>query len=169
MVASGQSRNRFAILAPPRLAGQGRAPGRSPATRSRVFLDTNVLFSAFATLGVCHRLLAHAALRTFQSVVSPQVLDELKEHLPKVGHAGPEADARIANIRRFCEVVDAEGDPPRVCRDPDDDAILAAAVKARVDILVTGDKDLLVLGTHEGIEIVTPAELLIRTEQVGTR
>jgi putative PIN family toxin of toxin-antitoxin system len=42
-----------------------------------------------------------------------------------------------------------------VCRDPDDDAILACALEAKADYLVTGDEDLLELKTFKGIRIVT--------------
>ncbi|HEY0794550.1 MAG TPA: putative toxin-antitoxin system toxin component, PIN family [Acidisarcina sp.] len=46
----------------------------------------------------------------------------------------------------------------KACRDPDDDMFLECAMRAKADILVAGDKDLLVLGRFEGIRIVTPAE-----------
>ena len=45
--------------------------------------------------------------------------------------------------------------------DPDDDAILACAVEAKVDVLVTGDrKHLLPLGEHRGVRLLTPQALL---------
>ena len=47
---------------------------------------------------------------------------------------------------------------PRTSRDKDDDHILAAALKAEVDCIVTGDNDLLVLKTIEGILILPPAD-----------
>jgi putative PIN family toxin of toxin-antitoxin system len=49
---------------------------------------------------------------------------------------------------------------PRICRDPDDDLIVAAAVAANADRLVTGDNDLLTLGEHQGVRIVTPRRFL---------
>lgn len=49
---------------------------------------------------------------------------------------------------------------PAVTRDPSDDQVVACAVAARADYLVTGDDDMLVLGTHEGIRIVTPRQFL---------
>lgn len=45
---------------------------------------------------------------------------------------------------------------PRVCRDPDDDVVLACAVTGQADYVISGDQDLLVLNTHEGIPILTP-------------
>jgi len=47
-----------------------------------------------------------------------------------------------------------------VCRDPDDDAALACALAAHADLIVSGDDDLLILSTFEGIPIVTPAVAL---------
>lgn len=49
-----------------------------------------------------------------------------------------------------------------VCRDPDDNAVLEAAVAAGADIIVSGDDDLLVLAPFEGIPIVGPAAFLAR-------
>jgi putative PIN family toxin of toxin-antitoxin system len=46
----------------------------------------------------------------------------------------------------------------RVCRDPNDDMILECAVLAGAQVIVSGDKDLLSLGSYQGIRIVTPAE-----------
>ncbi len=48
-----------------------------------------------------------------------------------------------------------------VCRDPNDDAILACALEARADYLVTGDVDLLELKIFKGIRIVTPRDFEI--------
>jgi predicted nucleic acid-binding protein len=48
-----------------------------------------------------------------------------------------------------------------VSRDPDDDAVIAVAVAARADLIVSGDGDLLVLGRFGGISIVTPVQAVI--------
>ena len=50
----------------------------------------------------------------------------------------------------------------KVCRDPDDDAVLACAKAANADFIVSGDQDLLVLQAFEGIQIVTAAQALER-------
>jgi uncharacterized protein len=44
--------------------------------------------------------------------------------------------------------------------DPNDDMIVATAVKAKADFIVTGDRHLLALGSHDSIRIVTPREFL---------
>jgi putative PIN family toxin of toxin-antitoxin system len=49
----------------------------------------------------------------------------------------------------------------RVCRDPFDDYVLAAAVVGRADYLVTADKDLLVLEKYKKVAIITPNEFAV--------
>lgn len=44
------------------------------------------------------------------------------------------------------------------CRDPNDDHVLECAVKSGAQLLVTGDKDLLTVGTFQGIRILTPRD-----------
>jgi uncharacterized protein len=44
------------------------------------------------------------------------------------------------------------------CRDPNDDMFLECAVRANADLLIAGDKDLLVLGSYKRTRILTPAQ-----------
>jgi putative PIN family toxin of toxin-antitoxin system len=53
---------------------------------------------------------------------------------------------------------------PRVARDPDDDHVLACALTAAAELIVSGDPDLLELAGYEGTSIVAPAEALRRFE-----
>jgi putative PIN family toxin of toxin-antitoxin system len=47
------------------------------------------------------------------------------------------------------------------CRDPNDDMFLECAMRAKADLLIAGDKDLLVLGSYRGTRILTPAEYVV--------
>lgn len=49
-------------------------------------------------------------------------------------------------------------DVPNVCRDPDDNQVLAIAVVGGADVIVTGDADLVALGKHERVIIMTVAD-----------
>jgi uncharacterized protein len=53
---------------------------------------------------------------------------------------------------------------PTIIDDPDDDAVLACAVAAKADLVVSGDPHLLKLGQYEGVPIVTPA---LAVERLG--
>ncbi len=79
-----------------------------------------------------------------------------------IRHIAPEdVDAFIELIAAVAESLPGLDVPvPVVTRDPKDDYLLAHAVLGRADYLVTGDRDLLVLGQVEDVFIVTPREFL---------
>lgn len=52
-----------------------------------------------------------------------------------------------------------------VCRDPDDDEVLACAIGAQADFIVSGDADLLSVEVHSGIRILTAAQALAVLEE----
>jgi putative PIN family toxin of toxin-antitoxin system len=62
-----------------------------------------------------------------------------------------------SELELLAEVVGVP-DVPHVVRDPDDDAVLATSIAGDASAIVTGDRDLLVLGEHHGIRIVTPRD-----------
>ena len=126
----------------------------------KIVFDTNVLFSAFTTHGVCAGLYEECLQRA-QIVVSPDILGELEEKLcSKARLTSEEALEVIAAVRFDAEIVAPVSLPEPVCRDGDDDLILAAALAASADALVTGDQDLLVLKTYRGIAILNPRDCL---------
>ena len=66
----------------------------------------------------------------------------------------------MAVLNRYAVVVPGETIVRAVPDDPDDDAVLACAVEAEADYIVSGDRHLLVLGSYEGIHILRAAEFL---------
>jgi putative PIN family toxin of toxin-antitoxin system len=66
----------------------------------------------------------------------------------------------VSILQLRMKVVPASKLESQVCRDPDDDNILAAAVSGNCDCIITGDKDLLVLKKYEGVEIFSPRDFL---------
>lgn len=124
----------------------------------RLLLDTNVLIAAFISRGVCHELLAHCVYN-HEPVTSKALLREFQEKLvTKFGYTQTEAKEAVQLLAsRFEMVTPVPFDKP-VCRDPDDDTVLASALAGNCRCLVTGDKDLLVLGRFQEIAIVTPTD-----------
>jgi putative PIN family toxin of toxin-antitoxin system len=125
----------------------------------RILLDTNVLVAAFATRGFCHDIL-QIVLAGHQLVVGEAVLEELERILcVKLGIPEPHVSEVVGFVREHAEVV-APAEPatwPET--DPADRWIAAAALSGAVDILVTGDKDLLDANSVEGLRIVSPRGL----------
>ena len=73
------------------------------------------------------------------------------------GWTSDRAAAVRAELEAIAEVV-TPVEIPRLCRDPDDDQVLAIAVVGAVDALVTGDGDLLALGAPRGVNIMSVAD-----------
>ena len=124
----------------------------------RVFLDTNVLVAAVATRGLCADVF-RAVLASHELVVSQQVLDEARRVLRvKLGVSpGPVADF-IRLLDQEAEVAPPARVPGIELKDRDDLPILGAAVAARAEVLVTGDRELVELGHVEGMRVVTPRQ-----------
>ncbi len=124
----------------------------------RVVLDTNVLLSAAFFPGVCEKLLAHCFLTpSVQLVLSEHILDGFVEHgLGKLNGAANQIDAAVAEFRRRCQIVAPASLPADTISDVDDLPVLGAAIAGQADCLVTGDKELLNLGSFRSIAILSP-------------
>ena len=109
------------------------------------------------TSGKAREVLDTARRQTFELVTSSELLAELQEVLERFVPR-PVIGEVLAGLEELAVMVQP-GEIPRVCRDPDDDHVVAAAVEAGARYLVTGDKDLLELD-FEGLEIVSPAAFL---------
>jgi putative PIN family toxin of toxin-antitoxin system len=122
----------------------------------RVFLDTNVLVSAFATRGLCADVL-RLVLAEHELIVAEVVLRELRKALRVKLKLPPAIIATIDELLRENEVVPRPRAPSSLeVRDPDDRWVLASAIAGRADLLVTGDGDLLEIAAQSPVRIVDP-------------
>lgn len=122
----------------------------------RVFLDTNVLISAFATRGLCADVF-RAVLAEHELITSEFVLSELERVLTeRFGVPEKNVHSIIALLRRFHVEPTSEHLPDLVIRDPDDLHILADAVASNANVLVTGDRDLLDVKDQAPMKITDP-------------
>lgn len=123
----------------------------------RVVLDTNVLISAILFGGLPRHILRQAINGDFRFATSPHLLDEMEEVLhDRFTFSRRAAVETRAELEAIAELFQPES-VPTVCRDPDDNEVLAVAVCARAACIVTGDRDLLDIGTYEGVAIMSPA------------
>src|SRR5947207_747541 len=134
----------------------------------RVVLDTNIIVSALFWKGL-PRIVFDAALdKRYFALTTDALTAELKRVLTY-----PKFAQQIANQALGTEQLVADypmiaitvlpGDvPPDIVRDPKDREVLACALGGKADSIISGDKDLLVLGMYEGIPVVSPDQFLQR-------
>jgi uncharacterized protein len=130
----------------------------------RVACDTNVLVSAFIAAGPPSRILEEAIDGRLELVLLSPAMVELERIL--TGKLGFEPK-RWRQVEGFLIDLAAELIPPptsspeAVSGDPDDDLILACAIEAEMNVLVSGDRrHLLPVGEHRGVRVITPQALL---------
>lgn len=122
----------------------------------RIFLDTNVLVSAYAARGICTDLVRHI-LAEHELLTGEVNLEELRRVLRDRFRAPRERWEAIESELRAETVVPRPAEPSSVpVRDPDDRWVLASALSAGADLLVTGDQDLLAVARDVPIPIVDP-------------
>ncbi len=126
-------------------------------------LDTNVLISAaLSSKGAPHALVQHI-LSHGCLVFSSATFEELRSRLyrPKFD-IYLSLDMREGLLHDFsasAKWVEADVVLP-YSRDPSDDVFIATALKAGLDFLVSGDKDLLEAPMPEGMQVLTPVQAL---------
>jgi len=137
----------------------------------RVVLDTNAVVSALLWGGIPDQLLTAATEGRIELYTSEPLLAELTEVLPRpkfaqrIQKAGRTVGQLVEQYRGLAEVVEPAAITSGTLADPDDDHVLACALAARVDLIVSGDAHLLNLKAYQRIPIVTVAEALTRLAQ----
>ena len=134
-----------------------------------VVLDTNVWISGiFFRRGIPASILRAWRDRRFEIVVTSETLAELDHKLrEKVVEFGADpalAEEWVTYVEAFARVVPATATASGICRDPDDDKFLSAAVNGEASCIVSGDRDLQVLGEYQGVKVLSPREF---AEQLG--
>ena len=130
----------------------------------RAVFDTNVYIAAFVADGICARLVRRARKREFELVLCHVIIREFSAKLKvKFRCSASEIEQACSLISEASSALFREGAiSSPVCRDRDDDPILACAETTSAEYLVTGDKDLLVLERRGGYKILSPREFELR-------
>ena len=134
----------------------------------RVILDTNVVVSALLWGGTPERLIEAAGDGRLECFTSEALLAELTGILGRAKFAAKLIQKNlssaeiVARYREIAETVEAAPIDEARLRDPDDAAVLACALAARVDAIISGDNDLHALDSYQGILVLSPADCLNR-------
>jgi uncharacterized protein len=124
----------------------------------KIVLDTNVLFAAFAARGLVHSVF-ELCLENHTIIISKHILDELARHLREKLNLPQDTVLQISSfLRDACKVATEAPVDASLCRDKDDLKILGLAEKAAADVIISGDEDLLILGSFHSIPIWTPRQ-----------
>lgn len=132
----------------------------------RVVFDTNLLVSYLLTRRppIATLIDRHLAREELVLVTAQELLNELDRVLsyPRLQRYYSEEERKrfVALVLALSEIVELPESIPRICRDPDDDLIVACAVAGDADVIVSGDRDLLVLERVGDIPILTAAAFL---------
>ncbi len=125
----------------------------------KVVCGTNVLIAGMVADGLC-RDIVKRRLPLVELITSRPLLDELTKTLRKKFGVHPDDVPLLHVYRDRAKLVRPAPLPTPVCRDPNDDMVLATALAAQADLILTGDEDLLVLAEHEGIRILSPRQFV---------
>jgi len=132
----------------------------------KLVADTNTVVSALLWHGAPHRLFQAIETEELSFYASRALIDELADVLARrklaaaVRASGKTVSALVAEYQRLVELARPRALRRHVGRDPDDEAVIACALAAHADLIVSGDQDLRVLKTYRRIRIVSATEVL---------
>lgn len=130
----------------------------------KVVLDSNVLISAIVFGGKPRQILQSIIRGKVGLADLEVILEEVKAVLTgrKFQFPSPVVHAVMTEIRIMSELVEPQVRIDKIKRDPDDNRVLECAVESKADCIVSGDMDLLKLGSFKGISIVNPTGFIER-------
>ncbi len=128
----------------------------------RVVCDTNVLLSGFLFGGHCRTIIRLISEGRLDGFVSSALVAEFEGVLlrPKFGLTANQVGAVVDLVRQTFVPVSPAESVTFVNEDPDDDAVLEAALAAGAEVVVSGDSHLLDLREFRGMRIISPASLI---------
>lgn len=130
----------------------------------RVVLDTNIVASGLLWNGAPARLIDAALADEVELCTSRILLVELARILQRakfskaISATGSSAEDLVMGYAELATLVTPMPISPAILRDPDDDHVLACALTAGADLIVSGDKHLLEIKSYQNIPIITAAE-----------
>lgn len=133
-----------------------------------VVLDTNIWVSAIIWGGIPDRIVTLQQQKLIEIASSQKLLNELertfnkKKFQPKLAAMKLTALDVISLIRESVVLYPITELFVPELRDPDDSIVLATAIAAQAEVIITGDQDLLVLSQYKNIPIMNAQDFLQR-------
>jgi len=128
----------------------------------RTIVDTN-LWISFLISGTFHQLEQLLTTNKLLLLFSEELLQEFLDVIqrPKLSRYFEKFNIEMLfeSIQDYIEFIEVNAEVD-ICRDKKDNFLLALAKDGKADILITGDKDLLVLKNFESTQIMTFPEFL---------
>lgn len=132
----------------------------------KAVFDTNVVVAGIVAEGLCREILEiHVPEHT--AILSHVLWDELVVTLRRKFGLTPDDLPILALYRQHASWCEPAKLAEAVCRDPDDDWVLATALAGEADAIVSGDADLLMLDSYSGIEMLSPRQFVSRQGPPG--
>ncbi len=128
----------------------------------RIVCDTNVILSGILFGGHCRSILRLISEGRLEGFTSTALLAELERVLlrPKFSLTVTEVEAILDLIRQTFVLVLPTESVAVIMDDPDDNAVIEAAIAANAEVVVSGDRHLLALEAFRGCRIIPPASLI---------
>lgn len=132
-----------------------------PAPKLQAVIDTNVWISGLIFGGNPEKIIRRFIDGEIIVVTSEELLSELRR---KISQRSPLFKPHLAlleaSIREDAILVRLGDVQVTASRDADDNKVLETAVAGGAGYIISGDKDLLVLSTYQGVKILKPADFL---------
>lgn len=124
----------------------------------KILFDTNVLVAAFIRADSSYDVIEHA-IHEHDIYYTSFIINEFRKVFKSKFHY-PESviNEFVLFINDFFIKGDTANTIDNICRDSDDNQVLADALINRIGVIITGDKDLLDLKTYKRIKIISPKE-----------
>ena len=129
----------------------------------KIVIDTNVVISGVFFGGYPRQVLESVYHLKTTACATPEIIDEYNEIVDEMIHRkqGTLRNDILCGLISRMEILDPVS-KISVCRDPDDDKFLECAIDGKAVFIVSGDKDLLTIGSYNDVEIITAADFCNR-------
>lgn len=127
-----------------------------------VVLDSGIWISGFHFGGIPLAALDQAFIYDHIAICEEIITEVSTIMVSKFGWTERHVHSALRSYLAGAKHVTMKGDLTGVRRDPKDDMLFECAVRAKAEIIVSGDKDVLEVGEYRGIRVITARQYLTK-------